>query len=481
MTQHAVNNVESRFQDLKNKVSAKQWNDVDDLCALAKEIEATDLALARRVLQRAKNLRPNDKVIAAELRRLSKAISAQNKEQMVSSSKEHTKLNSVKQFWQTKIPESARQKIVSPISLFVFLPFLLFAFYQVIWASPGYESRARVIVQQPDGMATMDASMALLSGLGVSAPTSNDLELVKNYINSQDMVNYVLSELDFVGHYSNSDVDMFSRLSSDASKEDIFDYYSKHVEVIVDDKSAIISILSTAYTRDFAYKLNRVLVERAEWYINSIGHQLANSQLDFIKKEHQVVESKMEAAKADLLNFQQKYNLLDPIAEGAAVQQIAYGLEGQIATLEAELKNLLAVMTPEAPQVEAMQAKIFAMRTQLEIERQRLSVQQSPAKKLPTDKVEELSSVSEILARYTEYKVALELAIQGYTASQISLEKSRIEAYRQLKYLVIVEAPTQPEDNQYPEVTYNLTLFLVVALMLFGITKIILATVKELN
>lgn len=55
----------------------------------------------------------------------------------------------------------------------------------------------------------------------------------------------------------------------------------------------------------------------------------------------------MEKAKTELLNFQQHYNLLDPVAEGAAVQQIAYGLEGQIASLEAELKNLLSVMTPK--------------------------------------------------------------------------------------------------------------------------------------
>jgi capsular polysaccharide transport system permease protein len=90
-------------------------------------------------------------------------------------------------------------------------------------------------------------------------------------------------------------------------------------------------------------------------------------------------------------------------------------------------------------------------------------------------------SVGEILAQFADLKINLELALKAYTASQVSLEKSRIEAYRQLKFLVIVESPTLPEDSTYPKVFYNLALFLAVVMMLFLIGRIILATVKELR
>jgi capsular polysaccharide transport system permease protein len=90
-------------------------------------------------------------------------------------------------------------------------------------------------------------------------------------------------------------------------------------------------------------------------------------------------------------------------------------------------------------------------------------------------------SVSQILAKFSDYKINMELALQAYTSSQVSLEKSRIEAYRQLKYLVTVESPTNPQDAKYPEVLYNISLFLVVTLMIFGIGRIIIATVTELR
>jgi capsular polysaccharide transport system permease protein len=61
------------------------------------------------------------------------------------------------------------------------------------------------------------------------------------------------------------------------------------------------------------------------------------------------------------------------------------------------------------------------------------------------------------------------------------LEKSRIEAYRQLKYLVIVESPTQPQEAKYPEVFYNISLFLALTLLIFGIGRIVIEKVAELR
>jgi len=89
--------------------------------------------------------------------------------------------------------------------------------------------------------------------------------------------------------------------------------------------------------------------------------------------------------------------------------------------------------------------------------------------------------VSELLAKFTDYKVKMELALQAYTSSQISLEKSRIEAYRQIKYLVIVENATLSESNKYPQILYNLALFFVVNVSIFAIGRIIFSVIKELK
>lgn len=489
MTQQAVNTIEQRFEELHKKTSPEVWNSADELIKVSQQLEQEDIYLARRVMQRVRILQPKRPKIKAELKRLSDLVALHAKQTQTSSSTEkNTKPEPAKptktakpnsgNVFSKKLSDNPNIKAwLKPWVVLLVVPFILFAFYQLVWAAPRYESRAQLIIQQPDGMATMDPSMALLSGLGVGGNSTADSEIAKAYIHSEDMLNYLQTHNNIKEHYQNGG-DMFSRLSGDASIEDLLKYYVDHTTVEIDEASGVIKILAQGFTPEFANSLTKTIVNRAEWYINSIGHQLAEAQLKFIRLEHAKVEQRLRDAQKSTLAFQQKNNLLDPEAEGLALQQITYGLEGQIASKSAQLKGLQLTMTNKAPQVIMLQAELDALKTQLEQERSRLSAQQG-INNSNTKNGE--AAVSEVLAQYSDLKIELELALKGYTSSEVSLDKARIEAYRQLKYLVVVESATLAQDNKYPNSLYNILLFAVLQLMLFGIGKIILATAKELR
>ena len=346
---------------------------------------------------------------------------------------------------------------------------LIFSAYQLLWATNRFESQAKVIVQQPDSASTLDSGMALLTGLGGSGGGS-DPDLVKAYIYSNDMIDYLNNKIALREHYSQSFIDYFSRIHESDSREALDQYYQEHLDVIIDDKSGVITISAQAFDSEYAQLLANTVVERAEWFINSIGHQLANAQLSFMQGEHKLIEQRLADAQKDLLTYQQKYNLLDPTAEGTAKQQITYTLESQIAVKQTEIKTIKAIMSASSPQVRGLQNELKALNAQLEIERDKLS--QSGLDEIP---------ISELLSKFTDYKIKMDLALQAYTSSQISLEKSRIEAYRQLKYLIVVEKATLSEDSKYPDVVYNISLFLLLLSLAFGIGKIVISTIRELK
>nr|WP_086941022.1 lipopolysaccharide biosynthesis protein [Thaumasiovibrio occultus] len=453
MTTHTT---ELRFQQFKNEISEDQFSSIEFLMAKAEQIEATDPELSARILVRVNNLRKQQATISRRLENNSVEKNPQHKQNLSKTS--------------SNVVQKVSRLGTMPFVWLVLLPTLVFGIYQAFWASERFVSRAQVIVQQPDGMATMDASMAVLTGLGVSNTGVADTELVKAYILSNDMLMYLEETLELRQHFSQNGVDVFSRVGPDDEWEALFDYYLTRIDVYIDSNSNIVYIETQAFDPDFAHTLTQTIVERAEWYINSIGHQLAEAQLTFIQHEHANIERRLQDAQTGLMQFQQRYNLLDPMAEGMALQQITYGLEGQISAKEAELKGLLTMMSPRAPKVIAARNSLEALKSQLEKERGKLS--DGDYNTLP---------VSEILTQYTDLKIKTELALQAYTSSQISLEKSRIEAYRQLKYLVVVEAATKPHDAKYPDVFYNITLFGVLATMLFVIGRIIVLTVNELK
>jgi capsular polysaccharide transport system permease protein len=364
-------------------------------------------------------------------------------------------------------------KLRSTLGLIV-IPLFLFAFYQIVWASDRYESKAQLIVKEPDSMSTLDPSMALLAGLG-GTPSNTDTELVKAFIHSNDMLQYLENRLGVFDHFSDSSYDSFSRLDSNASREKLLEYFIDKVEIEIDEKSGVISVFSQAFSPEFAQKLTSNIITRAEWFINEIGHKLAEEQLKFVQKEHTVTENRLQKAKSRLLIFQREYNLLDPEAEGMAGQQITYGLEAQIAGKQAELRTLKSSMSPNAPAVMNTKSELNSLLEQLEMQRSKLTHGQNKSNASNTD------SVGEILAKFTDYKIDMEFALQAYTASKVSLEKSRIEAYRQIKYLIIVESPIFPQEAKYPDAPYNIGLFFVLQLMLIGMFKILIATVNELR
>ncbi|MFT5712406.1 MAG: capsular polysaccharide transport system permease protein [Glaciecola sp.] len=480
MTENSIHDLEERYLALKNRSTTNEWRDVGFLEQKVDTLMDQDTPLAFRIMQRLKNLDPSPERIA-KLAKLKEKLTQSSPEFLTASSTHSTNsdnkpsvfmsLSKKMGFETTSLTGDILRK---PIVVVVLVPFLIFAFYQIVWASDRYESRTQLIVKQPDGMSTLDPSMALLSGFGVSSG-GNDNELLKAHILSNDMMEYLQKEVDLKEHFEDSAYDFFSRLSGSASREDKLEYYQSLVKVENDDVSGVMKILVQGFEPDFTERLAQKIVARAEWYINEIGHNLAKEQLSFVHKEHAIIEKKLQSAKKQLLAFQRQHNLLDPEAEGMALQQISYSLEGEIAVKKAQLRTIQSGMSDNAPLVLQAQAELNSLVKQLESERKRLTHKPSDA----TDAGN--LSVGEILGKFSDLKIDIELALQAYTSSQISLEKSRIEAYRQLKYLVVVESPTLPEEARYPDVVYNLSLFLAVALMLFIIGKIILATVEELR
>lgn len=505
MSNEEHKDLELQFKELKESMSSEEWSNSRYLKKISRNLEKDNLALSVKILQRVRRLNK------LEQKRLTKKIKLQSNRldvkkehseaenngeaELLNDEPELLRKNSIDDKNSVSTPnqkpasnelkndkdnddsnddESLRgkhwliSKVSKPIYICVLLPFLVFTFYQIVWASPRYESHSQLIVKQPDAAATMDAGMAILSGLGVQ-PTSTDSKLVEAYIYSANMLEYIDETLSIKEHYESSDADIFSRLEEGSSKEDFLTYYKEHVTVEIDEKSKVITLYTQGFTPEFAQSLNQLIVNRAEWFINQVSNNLASEQLKFINGEHERAENRLRKIQTNLLSFQRKYGLLDPEVESIALQKITYSLEGKIAEKKSELKFMRNIMSDGSSQVVNVENQIKALEQQLEQERERLSSKGEGV------------SIGEIMAKYADLKIELELALQAYTSSQISLEKSRVEAYRQVKYLAVVESPTMAEDSAYPEIFYNLTLFAVVFLMLFGIGAIIRSTVKELS
>ncbi|QJR81747.1 capsule biosynthesis protein [Alteromonas pelagimontana] len=353
--------------------------------------------------------------------------------------------------------------------ILVIFPWVVYALYLVFIASPQYESQSKLIIKSTDGGSSFDPSM-LLSTVSV-ATSATDSQLVEAFILSSDMLHYLDRELNLSEHYRSEKADIFSRLTHAFSEEELMDYYLNHIEVSVDSASSIITLTTRGFTPEIANNINKAIVRHAESFINEISNNLAKSKLRFAQGEHDIVENKLQKSKTQILEFQSKHNVLDPTAEGAAFQQIGFSLQATLAQKQAELNTLTTMMSDIAPEVQNAKRQIKALQKQINEQKKKIS---------GPDDLDSQISVSELMAQYSNLQVQLQLAIQAYSSSLITLESARVEAYQQLQHLVTIEKPTFPEENKYPRIVYNLTLFAVILFVLYGTIRIIVATIKEL-
>ncbi|TLU67685.1 lipopolysaccharide biosynthesis protein [Thalassotalea litorea] len=475
MSQTDIDKLEQRFNALENDWTQEQWQDADYLREEALNLEDSDLELAYRLMQRAHNIRPAGPVIKNKLQEYRQRLMEEGSPILIlSSTEDPIQTSEQEKRVTTEAPKiSGHQKIWhwlrQPFAAFVILPWIAIAIYFLLWASPRYESHAQVIIRKPNTQLAGDASSPLLGNR--AANSAGDTQLISAFILSRDMLNHLQSELSLFEHYTSNQRDMISRLSGTASNDQFLSYFQRHIVVDVDEASSVVSIKSQAYSGAYAQQLNQQIIAKSEDYINSIGQSLARKRLTFIEAEHRLIEDRLRKAKTDLLRFQQKYRLFDPQQEAQAVQQIAFKLEEVLSDKKTQLLALREYMQDSSPKIRSLQREINALEKQLVSEKQRLISQ----------KGQQDISFGEVLARYSAFQIKVDLAMQAYTSSLVSLERSRIEAYRQLQYMVVVESPTLPEDNSYPDKFYNLSLAAVVLIMLFGIGKILIATIRELE
>lgn len=341
--------------------------------------------------------------------------------------------------------------------------FAIAVLYFGVVASDRYVSRAQIVIKQADQIKMLPDTLSML-GLGGS--NHEDVLLIQDYLNSPDLLAKLDKELGLKAHYQSHDVDYFSRLSGDVSQEDFIKYYRDHLSLRLDDLSGVLTIELQAFDPAYGQRVVSLMLKESEGFINKLGHQVALEQLAFVEKEVDRAYQRVQDEKAKVLDFQNRHNLISPESTSSARLGVVSQIESELASQQAQLKQLQSYMKDTAPAVISVKARAEALSEQLAQEKARLT---------GTDQ----DAMNEVTARYMDVQTQATLAADLYKSGLISLEQARVEAYRKLKHLLVVSQPTLAEDAEYPRRLYNLATIGVLLCLLYGLIVMGLATLRE--
>lgn len=347
----------------------------------------------------------------------------------------------------------------------VLVVFGAFLFYNLFWVSDRYVTETRAYVKSTTENTPMLPTIATLVPGGAGG-SSQDALLLQSYIKSNDMLKRLDERLDLRGHYSSSEWDFFSRMGADAHEEDFLDYYNEHVSVSIEPTSDILIIRGQGFTREFSRRVAETVLVEAEAYINNVSQQIALQEIGFVEQELTRARSAVNDARAAMLSFQSENELLDPAVTGAAIQAVVNEMEGDLVRLEAEEKVLTSYLQTDAAELVAIRDRINGIKDQLELERDKFASQGE-------------QSINQVNAQFQELNLAFEFATDIYRGSLQTLEQARVESYRKLKHLVVIQSPQTPDSALMPRKLYNLVTFFIVIHLIYGIAVMIIATIRE--
>ncbi|MEW5838781.1 MAG: capsular biosynthesis protein [Pseudomonadota bacterium] len=348
----------------------------------------------------------------------------------------------------------------------VLLPMFLVLVYYGLVAANRYVSESIVTIRQAsDGGGSGTPGLAMMLS-GINPGSREDTLYLQQYLHSMDMLQYLDKTLNLRKVYEAQAVDVFYRLFPWMSREAFFEYYKKRVQVVFDDISGLLTIRVQGFDPEFARKLNEELLGQSERFVNEISHRMAREQMAFADQELQKARARYLDAKGVLLAFQNKHNLLDPISQAQAMASVGTQLEGEITQLEAQLKDQLTYLQDGTHEIVALRNKIGALQAQLAKERARVASGEG-------------DRMNTLAAEFQNLMLESVFAEDAYKLALAAVENARIEANRKLKSMVVIESPTLPDAAIYPRKLYAILTWLIGLLFVYGIVRMVLATIED--
>ncbi|EGG1187846.1 capsule biosynthesis protein [Campylobacter coli] len=348
-------------------------------------------------------------------------------------------------------------KIVWILMIFVII-------YYILIAADRYVSTITMSVKSTTGSTQASGVLSLLTA---TSNTSEDIKFLQGYIESLDMLKILDEKIHLKKLYNEQYIDLFYSLSSSSSIESYLKYYQSRVKVHVDDKTGLLNVEVEGFTPESAHLIAKTIMQESEKFINEISHKAAREQMSFAEEELIKYKERYQKAQNDLIAFQNKYGVFDPLKQAEAKAGLVTQLESDIAQREAKLLTMQSYMNDHAPEIVTLKAEITALKKQLVKERSKISADNSSQK------------LNDLAAKFQDLTIEAGFAQSAYEAALKAYESARIEALRKIKQLVIVQTPDVPQSAKYPEKIYNILTAFIVLSLIFGVIKFVKMIIEE--
>ncbi len=351
----------------------------------------------------------------------------------------------------------------------ILIPTLLGALYYGLIASDQYSANFQLAVRSND-RPLMEAMAPAMAGLN-SSPVASDSYILVEYLRSRQLVEDIAKTVDLRGMYSRSDHDFVSRLSSNASIEDLVDYWKKKIDVRFESQSGIVTASIRGFRPDDALIISQSALKLSEGLVNQLSKKAREEAVSAAEDDVRRMEIRLATSIAMLKKFRDRTGVIDPAKGAGAGLQVLGKLQEELVRLRTQLSILSKNMQPTAPPIINLKQRIAATEEQVTNARSEVGRNAADAQ------TPELTS--QLLSEFESLELERQFAEKAYTATLTSLERARSDAIRNQRYLSVFVEPHMPQESSHPKRIIMILTVLGFAFLAWAVFLLVYLTVKE--
>ena len=367
-------------------------------------------------------------------------------------------------------PARAKKKKRTPslsFLLMVVTPIVLSVLYYVFIASDQYAAVAKFTIRGADTQASGDL-LGMMTGLGATSSTTADSHMVVEYIQSREMVEKLDKAINLRKLYSRDGVDFWATAHEDWPIEKFLTYWNQMVTVYFDSYAGITELEVRAFTKEDAQLIAQHIIDASERLVNNISLRARDDAVKEARSEMERAENRLRMARSAVATFREKTKILDPQAMASADQAIVNKLEQQLTQLQAQL-GALGAMSKDSPRVVHITTQIDAVKQQIEVEKAKVALKTTSSGE----------SLTKQLKTYEDLQTEQGFAEKAYLSTLASMERARVDADRQQRYLAVFISPSVPEDALYPERLHWIIIITLGSFIVWGISSLTMAGIRD--
>lgn len=377
-------------------------------------------------------------------------------------------------------PHSERNKDRSRFRRWIFVsliaaviaPSIAAFYYLTTVKTPLYASEARVSVrsnvQEPSILPSGGVSSLLTrTGISTSSADNSDVYAIQNFLLSRNAILSIGGMPRLLEAFGNEDIDSLSRIKRSATLEDALVYWRGKVSVYIDSTSGILILRVKSFNPETSLKITEDLLKEAEQLLNDMSKRSRRVALEDTEQELRSSASAMSQARAQLLEFQSRTGVIDPVE---TVSQIGT-LIANLRLSQLERQGLLETSKRLGSSVEAR-------RSERETE---ISILEEQIRSLEDQLTGQgrSNSIASTLRDYELLKMEEEFSSQLYKMNRTAYERARRRIEEQQQFIVRIVQPMVAERPSDPRPVADAATLFGALFVLWGIVMLLIAAVRD--